>query len=312
MGAGAGLFAELPQQLVNGLTLGSVYALIALGYSMVYGTLEMLNFAHGEVFMVGAFIGWGVMAALLSNGVLIVGPVVALLLMMLAAMVGTGVLGAGIEWLAYRPLRRAQRLAPLLTALGVSILLQNVFMLLTSGRAQVYDTQALVPAGWTWTAGGITLSFTRALIIGVAILLMFGLERLIQGTRLGLHMRATAEDSETAALMGIRPNFVISATFVIGSALAGAAGVLVGLYYMQIDFLMGFTAGMKAFTAAVLGGIGNVRGAMLGGLLLGLVEALGVAFISPLYKDALSLAVLILVLLVRPTGLLGERVPDRA
>lgn len=309
---GTDVFAQLPQQLLNGLTLGGVYALIALGYSMVYGTLEMLNFAHGDVFMVGAFIGWGVMTLLYSHGVLSVGPVVALFLMMLAAMVGTGVLGAGIEWLAYRPLRRAQRLAPLLTALGVSILLQNVFMLLTSGRAQVYQTEALIPTSWTWAVGGITLSFTRLLIIGVAVGLMIGLERLIQGTRLGLHMRATAEDAETAALMGIRPNLVISATFVIGSALAGVGGVLVGLYYMQIDFMMGFSAGMKAFTAAVLGGIGNVRGAMLGGFLLGLVEALGVAFISPVYKDALTFAVLILVLLAKPTGLLGERVPDRA
>lgn len=308
----ADIFAGLPQQLVNGLTLGGVYALIALGYSMVYGTLEMLNFAHGEVFMVGAFIGWGIMSLFLSNGVLSVGPVLALVLMMVAAMIGTGVLGAAIERLAYRPLRRAQRLAPLLTALGVSILLQNVFMLLTSGRAQVYDTQALIPADWTWTAGGVTLSFTRLLIIGVAVALMFGLERLIQGTRLGLFMRATAEDAETAALMGIRPNLVISATFIIGSALAGVGGVLVGLYYMQIDFMMGFSAGMKAFTAAVVGGIGNVRGAMLGGFLLGLVEALGVAFVSPVYKDALSFSVLILVLLARPTGLLGERVPDRA
>ncbi|MGE5508365.1 MAG: branched-chain amino acid ABC transporter permease [Chitinophagales bacterium] len=305
------LLAQLPQQLVNGLTLGSVYSLIALGYSMVYGTLEMLNFAHGDVFMVGAFAGWGVLALLTREGSLVVNPALTLLAMLLGAILLTAGLGFGIERLAYRPLRNAMRLAPLITALGVSIVLQNLAMLATAGRAKALPSDLLIPPGWALNLGPVTISFTRGLIVAVALFLMVVLDYLVRRTPLGQAMRATAEDQVAASYMGIRPDAVISLTFVLGSALAGAGGVLVAVYYTQVDFMMGFAAGLKAFTAAVLGGIGNLRGAMLGGLLLGMAEALGVAFVSPVYKDVLSFALLILILVVKPTGLLGEQVPDK-
>lgn len=305
------LWLQLPQQLINGLTLGSIYALIALGYSMVYGTLEMLNFAHGDVFMVGAFAGWAVLGLFVRNGALTVHPALALPAILLGALAVTSALGFVIERAAYRPLRHAMRLAPLITALGVSITLQNLFMLATAGRAKVLAAELLIPASLTLTLGPVTISFTRVLIVVVAVGFLLGLDYLVRKTSLGQAMRATAEDQLTASYMGIRPDAIISLTFVLGSALAGVGGVLVALYYTQVDFLMGFAAGLKAFTAAVLGGIGNLRGAMLGGLLLGLVESLAVAFVSPLYKDVISFTVLILVLIAKPTGLLGEQVPDK-
>ncbi len=303
------LFAQLQQQLVNGLTLGSVYALIALGYSMVYGTLEMLNFAHGEVFMIGAFMGWGVLGLFLHGTALLASPIIVIPLMIIIAMAGTSALGVGIEWFAYRPLRNAPRLAPLISALAVSIFLQNFVVLTMSARAKVYATQLLIPMTWQITIGDATISFIRILVVGVSIVLMIGLDYFIRHSKMGRAMRATAQDREAASFMGISVDKVISMTFLIGSALAGAGGVLVGLYYTQIDFYMGFAAGMKAFTAAVLGGIGNIRGAMLGGLLLGLVESLGVAFISPVYKDVIAFSMLIILLIFKPSGLLGEQVP---
>ncbi|MGO8693967.1 MAG: branched-chain amino acid ABC transporter permease [Rectinemataceae bacterium] len=304
-----GIFAQLQQQLVNGLTLGSVYALIALGYSMVYGTLEMLNFAHGEVFMIGAFMGWGVLGLFLKGTAIIVTPIIVIPLMIVIAMAGTAALGVGIEWFAYRPLRNAPRLAPLISALAVSIFLRNFVVLTMTARAKVYDTQLLIPMSWQVSVGQATISFIRILVIGVSIVLMVALDRFIRRSKLGRAMRATAQDREAASFMGISVDRVISMTFLIGSALAGAGGVLVGMYYTQIDFYMGYSAGMKAFTAAVLGGIGNIRGAMLGGLMLGLVESLGVAFISPVYKDLIAFSMLILILVFKPSGLLGEQVP---
>ncbi len=305
------LLKELPQQLANGLTLGSVYALIALGYSMVYGILQLLNFAHGEVYMIGAFIGWGVFAMLAPTDALLLPPALIILIMLVAAMLGCGVLGIAIERFAYRPLRAAHRIAPLISALGVSFFLQNAVLLVMSARYRAYRTNLLIPADWKITILGATISFTRILVIIIAGLLMLALQYLVRKSRLGKAMRATAQDREAAAMMGIDVDRVIVSTFFIGSALGGAAGVLVGLLFTQVYHFMGFTAGLKGFTAAVLGGIGNIPGAMAGGLFLGLIESIGVGFISPRYKDLIAFGVLILLLLVRARGLLGIKVADK-
>jgi branched-chain amino acid transport system permease protein len=304
-------FSQLLQQLVNGLTLGSVYALIALGYSMVYGVLQLLNFAHGEVYMIGAFIGWSVFSLLAPGDTLLLPAAVIILFMLLAAMVGSGFLGILIEWFAYRPLRNAPRIVPLISALGTSFFLQNAVLLVAGARYRTYQTGLLIPRTWTIPVLGATVSFTRILVMVMAVLLMVALHYLVRKTRLGKAMRATAQDREAAAMMGIDVDRVIVVTFFIGSALGGAAGVLVGLLFTQIYHYMGFTAGLKGFTAAVCGGIGNIPGAMLGGLFLGLVESIGVGFISPQYKDLIAFGLLILLLLFRPQGLLGIKAPDK-
>jgi len=303
--------AQLPQQFVNGLTLGCVYALLALGYCMVYGVLEMLNFAHGEVFMVGGYLGWGVISVLIVGAAPAAAPLLVLVVMLVTAMVGAGALGVGIERFAYRPLRSSSRLAPLISALGVSIFLQNTVMLAMGTRGKMYPTRAIIPPEWTLSFGDVTITGTRLLIIGLSIILMFALNYFVQGTRWGRGMRAVAQDREEASYLGIDANKMISLTFLVGSVLAGAAGVLIGLYYTQVDFLMGWSAGMKAFTASVLGGIGNIQGAMLGAIVLGLVESLGAAFISPAYKDIIAFAVLVAVLVLKPSGLMGENLPDK-
>jgi len=305
------LLKELPQQLVNGLTLGSVYALIALGYSLVYGILQLLNFAHGEVYMIGAFVGWGVLSLLAPGDVLLVPAWAAIVLMLLAAMLVSGSLGVAIEWFAYRPLRQAPRIAPLISALGVSFFLQNAVLLLMGARYRAYRTGLLIPPNWNLSLPGATVSFTRLLVGAVAGLLMLGLHYLVRRTALGKAMRATAQDREAAAMMGVDVDRVIVATFFIGSALGGAAGVLVGLLFTQIYHFMGFAAGLKGFTAAVLGGIGSVPGAMVGGVVLGLAESLGSGLISPRYKDGIAFVVLILILLLRAQGLLGRRVREK-
>jgi branched-chain amino acid transport system permease protein len=302
------ILKQLPQQLVNGITLGSVYALIALGYSMVYGILQLLNFAHGEVYMIGAFIGWGVFTLLVPQEALLLPAAVIILLMLALAMLGCGFLGIIIEWFAYRPLREAPRIAPLISALGVSFFLQNAVLLTMSARYRTYRTGLLVPRTWQVSAFGATISMTKTFVIVVALLLMVGLHYLVQRTRLGKAMRATAQDREAAAMMGIDVDQIIVVTFFIGSALGGAAGVLVGLLFTQVYHFMGFTAGLKGFTAAVFGGIGNIPGAMLGGLLLGIIESVGSGFISPTYKDLIAFALLILILIFRPRGLLGAKV----
>ncbi|MCR4403302.1 MAG: branched-chain amino acid ABC transporter permease [Firmicutes bacterium] len=305
------MLAQLPQQVVNGLTLGSVYALLALGYSMVYGILKMLNFAHGDVLMVGAFTGWGILQLFAGSGSLTANPLIVVALMLVAAVASTGLLGGLIERFAYRPLRTSSRLAPLISALGVSIIIENVAMLLTGGRAKAYQTEMLIPPTWTIQAGGATVSATRLAIFASSIAIMLALDFAVSRTMLGKAMRAVSEDLDAAEYMGVRTSRVIAATFVMGSALAGVAGVMIGLYYMQVDFIMGFSAGLKAFTSAVLGGIGNVRGAMAGGIVLGLAESLGVLFVAPVYKDAIVFSVLIAALIAKPSGLLGERVRDR-
>ncbi|MFB0545877.1 MAG: branched-chain amino acid ABC transporter permease [Anaerolineae bacterium] len=305
------IIIQLPQQLVNGFTLGGVYALIALGYSMVYGVLEFLNFAHGEVYMIGAFIGWGVFSILAPGKELLLPAPLIIVLMLLAAMLSCGFLGMVIEWFAYRPLRQAPRLVSLISALGVSFFLQNSVLLTITARYETYRTGLLIPRTWRLSLGNATISFTRMLVIAVAVLLMLALHYLVQKTKLGKAMRATAQDREAAAMMGIDTDRIIVATFFIGSALGGAAGVLVGLLFTQIYHFMGFTAGLKGFTAAVLGGIGSIPGAMLGGLLLGLIESIGTGFISPTYKDLIVFGLLIILLLFRPMGLLGARAMEK-
>ncbi|MGH6954444.1 MAG: branched-chain amino acid ABC transporter permease [Alphaproteobacteria bacterium] len=306
------VFAILPQQLVFGLALGTIYGVIALGYTMVYGILFMINFAHGEVFMIGAYLGWGVLSALISLQLGALHPAWVLPLLLLPAMLGTGVLGVGLERFAYRPLykRGATRLGPLISAVGASIFLQNAVMLSQGARMKVYMTNLLFPAGWRFEVLGVSISVLLVVMSGVAALMMWGLHAVVHRTTLGRAMRAVAEDREMAAVMGVDVNRVVATTFFLGSALGGAAGVLVGLYYTQIDFYMGYSAGLKAFTAAGLGGIGNIRGAMLGGLLLGVIESFSVTFMNPAYKDVIAFLVLILTLTFRPAGLLGETLTD--
>jgi branched-chain amino acid transport system permease protein len=308
----ADLLSILPQQLVFGITLGMVYGLIALGYTMVYGVLFMINFAHGDVFMIGAYMGWAVLVAVIDAKVIPVNPLLVVPLMMLPAMLFAGVIGLGLERLAYRPLylRGATRLGPLISAIGASIFLQNSVMLTEGARMKVLATYRVFPRDWRFDILGVNVSVLVLVIAGIAGIMMWGLNAIVQRTTLGRSMRAVAEDREIAAVMGVNVWGVVATTFFVGSALGGAAGVLVGLYYTQIDFFMGYSAGLKAFTAAVLGGIGNIRGAMLGGLILGVVESLASTLINPAFKDAISFAVLILVLVFRPGGILGEALPD--
>ncbi|HLF02439.1 MAG TPA: branched-chain amino acid ABC transporter permease [Anaerolineales bacterium] len=299
--------AQLPQQIINGLTLGSVYALIALGYSMVYGILQLLNFAHGDVYMVGAYIGFGVLTALLPLIDTGLWPAMVILLMILAAMIGCGLLGVGIEWFAYRPLRNSPRIVPLISALGTSILIQNAVQLTLTAQFRVYKTEKLIALDSGLRLGDLAyISTTRALVILAAIVLMIALTYLVQRTKMGRAMRAVAIDREAAATMGVDVDRIIVFTFFIGSALAGGAGVLTGLVFPRIFHTMGFNAGLKGFTAAVVGGIGNIPGAMLGGMLLGVVEAFTTGFVSPTFKEAITFFVLIVFLLVRPRGLLGS------
>jgi branched-chain amino acid transport system permease protein len=304
----AELLSILPQQLVFGLALGTVYGLIALGYTMVYGILFMINFAHGEIFMIGAYLGWGVLTFLLNAQIAGLHAAWVVPLMLLQAMLGAGLLGVCLERFAYRPLysRGATRLGPLISAIGASIFLQNAVMLTQGARMKVYMTNLLFPRSWRIEIAGVSVSVLVMVMTAAAALMMWGLQELVQRTTLGRSIRAVAEDREMAAIIGVNVRRVIAVTFFLGSALAGAGGVLVGLYYTQIDFFMGYSAGLKAFTAAVLGGIGNIRGAMLGGLLLGVIESVAVTFINPAYKDVVAFAVLIVTLVMRPTGLLGD------
>ena len=305
----------LLQQILNGLVLGSVYALVALGYTMVYGILQLINFAHGEVLMIGAMVGVTVITYGFAGSTL---PGWLQLLIALAAAVPVCVIVSLLmERLAYRPLRNAPRLSPLITAIGLSIVLQTLAMIIWSPSPRVFPD--LLPTDPV-RIGGAILGPKQLLILGVAASMMAGLLLLVNKTKLGRAMRATAENPRIAGLMGVNANFVIAATFAIGAALAAVAGLLVALNYNITHFSMGFIPGLKAFTAAVLGGIGNITGAMVGGLLLGVIEALGAGYIGDLtggflgshYQDIFAFAVLIIVLLFRPSGIMGERVADRA
>jgi branched-chain amino acid transport system permease protein len=302
---------NFPQQLVNGLELGSLYALIALGYTLIYGILELLNFAHGDVFMVGAFLAAGVAALLVHNEVAAVPAGLAIGLMLLVAMGGAGLLGVGIERVAYRPLRNANRLAPLITAIGVSLLLESAIQVGVSPAPVLVPSNALVPQT-VIHAGSVETPFTGVMLLAASVVLMIGLDIFVFRTRFGSAMRATAQDREAATFMGIDVDRVIMVTFFVASALAGLGGVLFGLRYASIDFFMGYLLGIKAFTAAVIGGIGNIRGAMVGGLLLGVLESLAGGFISTQFQDTFVFLVLIVALLVRPQGLFGQPLADRA
>ena len=301
-------FEKLVQLTVNGVTLGSVYALVALGFSMVYGILKLLNFAHGDVMMVGAFVGWGVLGWLGGAESPNVAVWLLILLLIVGAMLACGVLGVAIERFAYRPLRQAPRIAPLISALGVSFFLQNSVLLLYGADFRSYDSDFLIDLdrGIDW--GVLRVWTIRLLVIAGAVGMMLGLVLLVERTKLGKAMRATSYDREAAAMMGIDVDRVIASTFFIGSALAGAAGVLVGLVFFQINHFMGFTYGLKGFTAAVVGGIGSIPGAMLGGLMIGLAEAYTVGYLTSSFRDVVVFSILILFLLVRPQGILGK--PD--
>ncbi|SHI34625.1 branched-chain amino acid ABC transporter permease [Desulfofundulus thermosubterraneus] len=283
----------LLQQIINGLTLGATYALIALGYTMVYGIIQLINFAHGDIYMIGAFIGVAVVALFHQN----------FFLTLAAAMLACVVLGVTIERVAYRPLRRAPRLNLLITTIGVSIFLETFMTVLKGPQPTGFPP---VLKNVTLRVGTLEFSSIQLVILLVAVALMMGLQFIVKYTKIGKAMRASSEDYDTASLMGININRVISFTFAIGSALAAAGGVLVGIYFNSVSPYMGVTAGLKAFVAAVLGGIGNIPGAMLGGMLLGLAEVFGVAAGFSTYKDAIAFTLLIIILLVRPTGLLGR------
>ncbi|MBV9190966.1 MAG: branched-chain amino acid ABC transporter permease [Betaproteobacteria bacterium] len=322
------------QQIINGLTAGSVYAVVALGYTMVYGIIQLINFAHGEVVMIGAMVAFTVINALVPYGL----PPLAIVLIGAGCAVPICMLvGYGMEKLAYRPLRHAPRLAPLITAIGVSIILQHVALLIWSRNVLAFPQ--IIPSR-TYMVGGAAITTIQIAILAICFGLMAALAILIYRTPLGTAMRATAQNQQVAGLMGIDINRVIAATFVIGAGLGAVAGVLYGTYYGLAQYTMGSILGLKAFSAAVLGGIGNIPGAMLGGVLLGIVEALGAGYIGDFtdlcqygwlagsisacdggghfvlfgsnYQDVFAFLVLILVLVFRPSGLLGERVGDRA
>jgi branched-chain amino acid transport system permease protein len=329
------------QQMINGLTLGSVYAIVALGYTMVYGIIQLINFARGEVVMIGAMVAYSVIVALAGAEITL--PTLAIVLIGLASAIPVCMaVGYTLERVAYRPLRRAPRLAPLITAIGLSIILQHLAMIIWSRNPLPYpQIVQTVRYHITGNPDGATITNVQIAIIGGSIAMMAGLLTLVYRTKLGIAMRATAQNQSVAGLMGIDVNRVIALTFVLGAGLGAVAGVMVGTYYGIAHYQMGFLLGLKAFSAAVLGGIGNLAGAMLGGLLLGVIEALGAGYVGEItnlcrfspwsdalaercatdpnltlfgsnYQDVFAFVVLIMVLVFRPSGLLGERVSDRA
>lgn len=295
------------QQLTNGLAVGGIYALIALGYTMVYGVLKLINFAHGDLFTIGAYLGLTLLTTLGLAARL--GPLGAVLLLAVMVMGLVAIIGAMLERIAYRPLRESPRLSAVVSALGASIFFQNAVMLIYGARFRVYPHDILPKVAVN--IFGLQIPLIRILMLLTSVLLMVALYLFIQRTKIGTAIRAAAIDQGAARLMGIDVDKVIMIVFLIGPSLGGAAGLMVGLYYGQINFTMGWVYGLKAFTAAILGGIGNIPGAMVGGILLGVIEALGAAYISIAWKDAIAFCVLILILIVRPTGLLGERVAEK-
>ncbi len=321
----------LLSQLINGITLGGLYALVALGYTLVYGILLMINFAHSELFMAGGYVGLGVLKVL-SDGAVATGPLAFMkpaqtffnsgMLGFVALMAATflisavivGLLGVLIERFAYRPLRHAPRLAPLISAIGVSIFLQNAVLLWVSSKQLPYsraDGTAFVTSHTLLKFGGVEITTMQVFIVVTSLLLLLFLDTFVARTRIGRAMRATSQDREAAGLMGVDINSVIALAFFIGPALGAVAGVFNGMYYGSVKYNMGFIPGIKSFTAAVVGGIGNLRGAMLGGFLLGIVESLAGGFLETGYKDVIAFIVLVLVLIFRPGGLLGEAVAEK-
>ena len=306
------------QQIINGLVLGSMYALVALGYTMVYGIISLINFAHGEVLMVGAMVSWTVASFLLDTASPMPGWLI-MLISAIAAIIVCAALNYSIEKIAYRPLRNAPRLAPLITAMGMSLLLQTLAMIIWKPNPKPYPQLLPVEVFFLWEDGPV-ITLTQVLILVITAVVLTGLLWLVNKTKLGRAMRATAENPRVAGLMGVRPDHIISATFIIGAALAAIAGIMWAANYGTLQHSMGFMPGLKAFTAAVFGGIGNLTGAMVGGVLLGLIEALGAGYLGDLtgglfgshYVEIFAFLVLILVLTLRPSGLMGERVADRA
>jgi branched-chain amino acid transport system permease protein len=294
------------QELVNGITTGALYSLVALGFSMVYGVLKLLNFAHGDLYMVGAYVGFFVIQWFGGPSALTI-PVPLLLLVMFVLAAGlVGGLGVAIERFAYRPLRDAPRIAPLITAIGISFFLENAALLLFGAQFRVYNTADFISLSSGIQIGSVTIDSVQILVLVLGLVLMVGLRELVNRTKLGKQMRAVAADREAAEMMGINVNFTISATFFLGSALAGVAGVMGGLLFNQVTPTIGFVVGLKAFTAAVVGGIGSIPGAMLGGLLIGVAESMITGYISSTYTNLFVFALLIVVMLVRPSGLLGQ------
>jgi branched-chain amino acid transport system permease protein len=296
---------QFVQLVVNGLTLGSLYALIALGYSLVYGVLKLLNFAHGEVYMIGSFIGYGVLQVLGGSANPSVPVGILLPLLMLVAALGAGLVGVAIERFAYRPLRQSPRIAPLVSALGTSFFLQATMLLVVGARIVRYESEKLIDVSSGIHAGVLNISVMRMLVIGVSAVVMIGLNIFMRRSKLGKAMRATSYDPEAAQMMGMDVNRVVMVTFFIGSALAGVAGVMSGLVYNRVFHTMGFVAGLKGFTASVVGGIGSIQGAMAGGLIIGFAESFAQGYVSTTFYDVVVFVVLIGFLLTRPRGLFG-------
>jgi len=295
------------QQLINGLTLGGLYALIALGYTMVYGVIQLINFAHGEFFAAGGYMGVIILSYFAGLGYMQTHPILCLMGAFALSMAYCAFLAMGIEKVAYKPLRNQSRLAALLSALGMSIFLSNGLMLTQGVFDKPYPGE-LFQGGFEF--GMITISYMQIGIVTLTIILLIGLNILVFKTRIGMAMRATAQDKVMSSLVAIGSNKIISLTFALGAGLAAAAGIMVGLYYGSVRYDMGFVPGIKAFAAAVLGGIGNITGAMLGGLIIGMVEIFGAGYISGQYKDVFAFIILIAVLYFKPTGIMGENVDD--
>ena len=295
------------QQLINGITLGGIYALIALGYTMVYGVIQLINFAHGEFFAAGGYVGVILLSYLAGLGFMETHPWICLGMSFILTMGYCAFLAMGVEKVAYLPLRKQSRLAALLSALGMSIFLSNALMLTQGVFDKPYPGE-LFNGGWEF--GLITISYLQVMIVVMTIVLLVALNVLVFKTKMGMAMRATAQDKTMSALVAIGSNRIISMTFAIGAGLAAAAGIMVGLYYGSVRYDMGFIPGIKAFSAAVLGGIGNITGAMLGGLIIGMVEIFGAGYISGQYKDVFAFIILIAVLYFKPTGIMGVNVDD--
>ncbi len=298
---------EFIQQLTNGLAVGGIYALIALGYTMVYGVLKLINFAHGDLFALGAYLGFTVIVSLGLSGYIGTGAAVVVCVVMVMGF--SALVGYLLERVAYRPLRKSDRLSAVVSAIGASIFFQNAIMLIWGSKYRAYPADIL--PNITVNIAGQQVPLIRLAVLAASALIMLALHFFIQRTRMGMAIRASAIDQGAAKLMGINVRTVISVVFMIGPALGGLAGVLVGIYYGQINFNMGQLYGLKAFTAAIIGGIGNIPGAMIGGILLGLIEAFAAAYVSLAWRDAITFCVLIIILVVRPTGILRERVAEK-
>ena len=296
------------QQMINGITIGAFYSLVALGYTMVYGVLKLINFAHGDLFMWGAYLGLTALNFVL--GLFVQTTAWAIVPAVIIVMTTVALAGAVVERVAYRPLRSAGRLAPVISALGVAFILESLARNVYGASWKTYPA-GITPTGGITVAGGVRIGVMQIIVLAVSFLLMGALYLFVQRTRIGTAMRAVSLDHDTSRLMGIDVNRIITVVFLIGPGLGGVAGMIVALYYGSFDFTLGWVFGLKAFIAAILGGIGNIPGAMLGGMLLGIIETLGSGYLSPQWKDVIAYVILILILIFRPTGLLGERVAEK-